>query len=300
MKVLVTGAEGMVGSTLCPALRREGHQVQVTDLKPMSAECQLLDVRDRAAVSRTIDTVRPELVMHLAAETDVDRCELEPAHAYLTNAVGTEYVAAACKTRSIRLLYMSTAGVFDGEKPSPYIETDEPNPVNVYGRAKLAGEYAIRQYGGIYQIVRAGWMVGGYERDKKFAGKILRLLEEQHALRVVTDKVGTPTFTEDLTQGLLVLIGTAHVGVFHMTNHGSCSRYDFALKLVEYLGRKDVVISPISSDAFPLPASRAASEVLQNARLESLGLDLMPTWQESLRRYVQQYQTVVKTCVSSS
>lgn len=289
MKILVTGAEGMVGSALCPELQRRGHEVVPTDLRPLTSGMLALDVCDRDAVSHTLKTAHPAMVMHLAAETDVDRCEQEPSQAYVTNAAGTEHVVSACRLISARLLYMSTAGVFDGQKPTPYAETDTPNPVNVYGRSKLAGEFAVREYPGAYQIVRAGWMVGGYERDKKFVGKILRLLEERRELSVVTDKRGSLTFVEDLSRGIATLIETTHTGLFHMTNHGVCSRYDVACKLVELLGRQDVTIRPVTSEAFPLPAPRAPSEAMHNLRLQSLGLDAMPSWEEALQRYVHQY-----------
>jgi len=140
--------------------------------------------------------------------------------------------------------------------------------------------------------VRAGWMVGGYDRDKKFVAKMLRLLEERSELSAVTDKIGSLTFTEDLAKGLAALIETDHVGLFHMTNHGVCSRYEIALKLVSYLGRDDVTVRPVTSEAFPLPAPRAPSEAMANLRLRSLGLDTMPPWEESLRVYVQRYQLI--------
>lgn len=299
MKILVTGSEGMVGSALCPTLRHLGHEVMATDLRPTTAACHMLDVRDARQVAGVVAAAKPDYVIHLAAETNVDRCEEEPLHAYATNAVGTEYVTLACRQRDIRLLYVSTAGVFDGAKSSPYVELNRPNPVNVYGRAKLAGEYAVQQLRR-YLIVRAGWMVGGAERDKKFAGKILQLLEERNALQVVTDKIGSPTFTEDFSKGIAALIETEHTGIFHMANRGVCSRYQFACQLVEYLGRKDVTITPVTSEAFPLPAPRAASEALENGRLQALGMNIMPTWQEGLRRYVQQHQQWVGACASSS
>ncbi|MDP3722458.1 MAG: dTDP-4-dehydrorhamnose reductase [Candidatus Omnitrophota bacterium] len=289
MKVLVTGAEGMLGSALCPELRQRGHEVIPTDLEPRSSDTIQLDVRDEGAIHAVLTSERPRFLLHLAAETDVDRCEREPAHAYLTNAVGTEYLASACGRSRIRMLYVSTAGVFNGLKPTPYVESDQPDPVNVYGRAKLSGEFAVRHHVPSHLIVRAGWMVGGHDRDKKFAGKILQLLQTRNTLSVVTDKIGSPTFTEDLARGIATLIETDHVGVFHMTNHGVCSRYEFACKLVEFLGRPGVTIRPITSEAFPLPAPRAPSEAMANQRLQSLGLDHMPPWQEALRTYVQRY-----------
>lgn len=298
MKILVTGADGMVGSALCPALRRRGHEVVPTDLRPMSIDTLALDMRDGPAVSRTMEGIRPSLVIHLAAETDVDRCEQEPAYAYASNVVGTEYIVTACQATGARILYLSTAAVFDGQKSTPYTETDAPNPVNLYGRTKLAGEFAVRRLGVASSIVRAGWMVGGHKRDKKFVGKILRLLEERKELSAVTDKVGSLTFTVDLSEGIATLIQTEHTGLFHMANQGTCSRYDVACKLTQHLGRTDVAIHPVTSAAFPLPAPRSASEALENRRLRSLGLDAMPSWEASLQRYVDEYRKAVKTCPS--
>ncbi len=290
MKILVTGADGMLGSALCPELARRGHEVRPTDRRPLAPGTHPLDVCDAEAVSRLIAAAAPDWVMHLAAETDVDRCEREPETAYRTNAAGTEHVVRACRQAGARLVYISTAGVFDGQKPSPYHEGDVPNPINVYGRSKLAGETAVRQYEGVSLTVRAGWMVGGLERDKKFVWKILQRLERDEAVPVVTDKIGSLTFTEDLSRGLAALIETRHTGLFHMANRGVCSRYDIACKLVDYLGRQGVVIQPVTSEAFPLPAPRSPSEAMENRRLDELGLDLMPSWEEALRVYVEHYR----------
>ncbi len=301
MKILVTGAEGMVGSSLCPELAARHHEMIPTDLTPLTPRTQALDICDSLAVKNMVRKLKPDLVIHLAAATDVDRCEQEPSLAYRVNAAGTEHVVTACRAENIRLLYMSTAGVFDGQKSTPYVESDAPNPVNVYGRSKLIGEYAVRQYAGRHQIVRASWMVGGYERDKKFVAKILRLLKERRELTVVTDKIGSLTFTDDLSSGIAAVIETGQTGLFHMANHGVCSRYDVACEIVKCLGRTDVTVRPISSEAFPLPAPRAASEALDNSRLRALGIT-MPSWQTSLHRYVQRYMATVKgsSCASSS
>lgn len=293
MKILVTGADGMVGSALCPVLRERGHDVVATDALPTSHETTKLDIRDPAAVMAVCEQVSPTLVIHLAAATDVDRCELEPDYAYVNNAVGTERMVQAARAVRARLLYMSTAGVFDGEKTTPYVESDAPNPVNVYGRSKLIGEYAVQQYTGHYQIVRASWMVGGFERDKKFVAKVLHLLEDRQELTVVTDKIGSLTFTTDLSRGIAALLETQETGIFHMANQGACSRYDVACEIVKSLGRNDVTVRPITSDAFPLPAPRAASEVLENRRLRALGMDTMPSWQQSLHAYVKRYMSAV-------
>ena len=300
MKILVTGAAGLVGSALCPALEHDGHTVVSTDAVAARPEIVPLDIADPTAPAALFERIRPDVVIHLAAETDVDRCEQEPAHAYRVNAAGTEHVARACRQAGARLVYVSTAAVFDGEKPTAYLESDPPNPVNVYGRTKLAGEYAVRRLGGQHQIVRASWVVGGFERDKKFVGKMLRLLESQRELSVVTDKIGSLTFTVDFVQNLAALVRReGETGVFHMANRGACSRHEVACKIVEFLGRTDVTVRPVTSDAFPLPAPRGRSEAIRNLRLETLGLDRMPTWQDALQAYVRAYLDLPKPCASS-
>jgi dTDP-4-dehydrorhamnose reductase len=295
MKILVTGAEGMVGSAVLPELSARGHALVPADLRPTQPATLALDVRDAAAVARAIAAARPDRVIHLAAETDVDRCEQDPRHAYDSNAVATEHLVAACRRAGARLLYVSTAAVFDGRKPTAYVETDAPEPVNVYGRTKLAGEYAVRRAAGPFQIVRASWMVGGLERDKKFVAKILQLLETRHELTVVTDKIGSLTFTNNLARGIATLLETDHAGIFHMANHGTCSRYQVAEKIVELLGRTDVTIRPVTSDAFPLPAPRPDSEALENRHLWELGLDVMPGWEAALADYVHRYLATRQT-----
>jgi dTDP-4-dehydrorhamnose reductase len=288
MKLFITGSEGMLGSSLCPTLLNRQHMVVRSDLEPQSTGCAQVDVRDRIAIRSAIEHHHPDWVLHLAAATDVDRCEEHPDEAYMSNAVGTEWVAMACRDFDVRMLYISTAGVFGGDKESAYVEEDAPNPVNVYGRSKLAGEVIVRQCITRPLIARAGWMVGGVQRDKKFVGKILRLLQERTELSVVTDKIGTPTFAKDFSLGLALLLEQDAEGVFHMANEGVCSRYDVACKIVEYLGRTDVMVHPITSDAFPLPAPRAASEAMANAALARSGIYRMPGWEEALRAYIQE------------
>src|SRR4030067_3212561 len=159
--------------------------------------------------------------------------------------------------------------------------------MNVYGHSKLAGEQIISTLLQRYYIVRAGWMIGGGRRDKKFVGKIARLiLEGRNQLQVVNDKFGSPTYAKDLLLGIRDLIETGYFGVYHMVNKGCCSRYDVALSIVDVLRRTDISIIPIASSYFPLPASRARSGALRNLKLELLGIDKMRPWQEALREYI--------------
>jgi len=290
MRILVTGVAGMLGSTLCPILRESGHRVWATDVDTSDEGIKYLDVRSYEQVKEIIEEIRPDMVMHLAAETDVDRCELEPDHAYLTNTIGTQNVALICQKHDIEVVYISTIGVFDGDKHEPYTEFDEPNPINVYGRSKLEGEKIVQNLLKRYYIVRAGWMVGGGPgKDKKFVAKIIKLLDKTGELKVVTDKIGSPTYTVDFSRCLADLIETGYYGLYHCTNEGYASRFEVARKTVEFLGRSDITIKPVSSAYFPLPAPRARSEMSKNYKLELLGMDRMRHWEEALKEYVTKY-----------
>ncbi len=281
-KMLVTGAGGMVGGYVSSVF--SDYELVLTDIVEGFLR---LDIRDPIAVKATLEHSKSDIVLHLAAATDVDRCEQKPDWAYHTNTIGTQNVALACQAFSVPLVYVSTAGVFWGDKPEPYIEFDVPKPINVYGHSKLAGEQIVSSLLQRYYIVRAGWMIGGGERDKKFVGKIAQLITEgRNPLQVVDDKLGSPTYGKDLLGGIHRLIETGYYGLYHMVNKGFCSRYDVALAVRDALKRSDISIIPVSSAHFPLPAPRARSEAMRNLKLELLGLDLMRPWEDALYEYV--------------
>ena len=289
MNVCVTGAAGMLAVEVVPELERQGFKVTGFDVHQRLPSIQKLDITDKDGVFKIISGLKPDYVFHLAAETDVDRCEKEPDHAFKVNTIGTENIALACQQNGVKLLYISTAGVFFGDKSEPYIEFDAPNPANVYGHSKLQGEVIVRDLLSEYFIVRAGWMVGGWEIDKKFVYKIVQQLKEgKTELRVVSDKFGSPTFTKDFAKNVVALVKTGRYGLYHMTNKGSGSRHDIALKIVEFMGLKDkVLVTPINSAQFPLPAPRARSEMMRNYHLDLIGLNFMPHWEESLKEYIR-------------
>ncbi|MBI4309143.1 MAG: dTDP-4-dehydrorhamnose reductase [Candidatus Omnitrophica bacterium] len=289
MNILVTGAAGMLAAEVIPELKRNGFKVFGYDVNQRLPEIQTLDITNFEHVLKAVEDIKPGYIFHLAAETDVDRSEKEPDHAFKVNAVGTENIALACQEYGIKLVYISTAGVFFGDKPEPYNEFDAPRPANIYGVSKLQGEMAVQRLLSKYFIVRAGWMVGGWEIDKKFVYKIVQQIKEgKTELRVVADKFGSPTFTKDFAGNLVALVKTGRYGLYHMTNRGSASRYDIAVKIVEYMGLKaKVTVVPINSAQFPLPAPRARSEMMHNYHLELIDLDLMPSWEESLEAYIK-------------
>lgn len=282
-RLFVTGAGGMVGSYV-PHVFPE-YELVLTDVVDGFAP---LDVADPAAVMEAIAAATPDVVLHLAAATDVDRCEKDPDWAFRSNAIGTQNVALACQRHGATLVYISTGGVFPGDKVDSYTEFDTPRPANVYGEAKLAGERIVASLLGQYFIVRAGWMIGGGDKDKKFVGKIVGMMREgpTSPMRVVSDKTGSPTYGKDMLVGIRRLLETRYYGLYHLANRGAASRYDIALAIRDMLNLPHVQIDPVSSAHFPLPAPRARSEAIRNFKADLLGLDLMRPWPDALRDYV--------------
>lgn len=289
MKILITGAAGMLAAEVIPELLKQGHEVIQTDINQRVPDIAALDVAKLEDVLHVTAQVQPDYIFHFAAETNVDLCEKDPDHAYRINTLGTENMAVACRQHSCALLYISTGAVFDGVKSGPHTEFDRPNPVNVYGESKLQGEVIVRDLLNRYFIIRAGWMVGGWELDKKFVYKIIQQLKSgKTELLAVADKFGSPTFTKDFAANLINVLNTGKCGIYHMANKGVCSRYDMAVKIVEFMGFKDkAAVKPVSSAVFPLPAPRARSEMICNYKLRLAGLDNMPSWESSLKDYIE-------------
>jgi dTDP-4-dehydrorhamnose reductase len=300
VKILVTGAGGMLGSALVPALVEAGHDVWATDLRgsiavegtrPTWPALGTLDVRSRAQIDAWMARVGPEFVMHLAAETDVDLCEADPDLAFATNALGTKHVALACKAGDVPLTYISTAGVFDGKKDdAPYTEYDPAFPINVYGASKFEGERYVQTFLDKFFIVRAGWMVGGGDKDHKFVAKILEQIQGgADTIYAVGDKLGTPTYAPDFARCLTHLIETGSYGLYHMACQGRGTRVDVARKILEVLGRADDVrLVEVTSDFFreSYPAPRPRSEMMRNLHLDLQGWNSMRPWEEALEEYL--------------
>jgi len=292
VKILVTGAAGMLGYALCPILRKRGHLVFATDIQLLSREIEELDVRNLQAVDDYCKRNRPNAVMHLAAETNLELCEEDISHAYTTNTIGARNLAWVCRDLDIPLQYVSSIGVFDGTKVEPYNENDIPNPINVYGRTKWAGEIIVESVLRKYFIVRAGWMIGGGEREKKFVALIIQQIRNGSCkIQVVTDKIGTPTYNVDFSRGLMWLIESEQYGVYNLSSGATVSRYQVAQKILQILGRNDIELVGITSDSQYIrenfPTARSRSEVMRSVKTGSLGLNCMRPWDIALEEYLR-------------
>jgi dTDP-4-dehydrorhamnose reductase len=275
VKLLVTGANGAVGSYV-PDVFGDRYDLILVD----KDELDITEKTDCGWIRRQ----EPDVVLHLAAATDVDECERKPDWAFRTNAVGTLNVAQA--SRDTRFVYVSTAGVFRGDKPTPYTEYDNAVPANTYGVAKLVGEEFTLRWHPRPLIVRSGWMFGGKARDGKFVGKIQNQLAAGHKdVLAVDDKIGSPTYARDLLGTISRLLDADEEGIFHGANQGVCSRYDVARAIVEIQGA-DVDVKACSSDAFKLDAPRARSEALEMLRLREQGVEVSRPWRDALAEYL--------------
>jgi dTDP-4-dehydrorhamnose reductase len=240
------------------------------------------DIADAASIIGIVGKVRPELVIHAAAMTDVDGCELNPELAFRINTLGTQNVALACGRIGAAMVQVSTNEVFDGTLGRSYFEWDTPSPLSVYARSKAGSEFYVRSLLHRFYIVRTAWL---YARGgKSFVTKMISAADRQGPLRVVTDEVSTPTSTLDLAQAIARLIHTEHYGIYHLTNSGFCSRYEWACKILELAGRGHIPIEPITSHQWQRSAQPPQYTPLVNLAGAALGITLRP-WEEALRDY---------------
>jgi len=287
VRILVTGAMGMTGSVLVPALREHGHHVLATDIDD-------LDVRRPSDVHAWMHRTMIDLVAHLAAETSLEVCQNVPDHAWLTNAIGTKNVALECRKTGIPMVYISSAGVFDGTQREPYTEFDTPNPINVYGATKYEGERFVRQFVPNHYIMRCGWMMsGGPGKDHKFVSHVMTQIHDGvDTIHAVSDKFGSPTYAPDFAACFETLIRSGDYGTYHTVNAGSCSRYDVARAILDILGRYDIALRPASSSFFSerFFAPRPTSEAMRNYVLDLQGKNTMRPWRDALEDYLKAWQ----------
>ena len=282
MKILITGAKGMLGSKIASTLSPV-HDVISTDLQPNQPDTHL-DITSPDQARACLKRHKPDLIIHCAAFTAVDQCESQPEVANAINAAGTHNLVLAAEEVNSAFFYISTDYVFDGTKSSPYLESDPTNPLSIYGSSKLKGEESVRAHSTRWTIARTQWLYG--EGGNNFVETMIRLSAERDQIRVVNDQWGAPTYTGDLALQIKVLIEEHKHGLYHISNQGSTSWFTFAKTLLDYPGLPSVQVLPCTTEEFPRPAPRPQFSTLLNDKLGREGLDKMRDWRVALNDYL--------------
>lgn len=245
-----------------------------------------LDITSLQECRRVLSKIKPDWVLHTAAFTKVDEAESKAADAYRVNGLGTRNIAIAAEENGSRLVYYSTDYVFDGTRGKPYREWDQPNPLNEYGNSKLAGEFFVKAVSRAFLIIRTSWLFGSAPHSPPhFISKVLSQARNGKTLRMVNDQCGSPTFAEDLASTTAALMALDVRGIYHVTNSGSCSWFDFAREILKQAGC-EVPLVPISTHELPLAARRPSYSVLDNFCLRIEGLPELRPWQEALADFM--------------
>ena len=281
MRILVTGAAGNLGSQLIKQLR-DKHEAIGADLHG-DVE-YFLDIEDYDACCSLVHAVAPTIVLHTAAWTDVNGCALDPARALRINGVGTRNLAACCANSDIPMLYVSTNEVFDGMQRHPYREYDSPNPQNAYGYSKWHGERALQQINPRHYIVRTAWLFA--HGGGNFLQAILAAAKAGKPLRVVTNEIANPTYTNDLAVAIARLIETGRFGAYHLVNQGAVSRWVFARYVLDRAGFSDTPIERITRQQWQRPSLPPEYTALENIEASSLTISLRP-WQEGVDAFLK-------------
>ncbi len=268
MKVLVTGAKGMLGQDLCPILEDEGYEVIETDLYN-------LDITNKKNINEFFETSKPDIVIHCAAYTNVDKAEEDKETAFKINFEGTKNIADICKKSNITLVYISTDYVFDGTKEGKYQPNDKPNPINIYGESKLAGEKAVQECEKYY-ITRTSWLYGHH--GKNFVETMISL-KDNPEIKVVDDQTGCPTWTVELAGGIIkILQEEKPYGIYHVCGSGKTSWYNFAKEIFN-IGGFSVNLKPCTTSEFPRPAKRPKNSIMENNKI-------CRDWKTALKEYM--------------
>ena len=274
MKILITGAFGMLGSDLRETLNN--HELIVTGSKD-------LDITDQKKVIEFISEKSPEIVINAAAYTAVDNCETNYNDAYAVNALGPKNLAIACNKINIPLIHISTDYVFDGNKREPLKEEDNLGPKTVYGKTKLEGEKFVQENTKKFFILRTAWLYGIH--GKNFVQTMLNLSKKNKELKVVNDQIGSPTYSKDLAIAIGELLNSDKYGIYHLTNKGEVSWYEFAKKIFE-LSNINIIVKPVTTEEFPRPAPRPHYSVLSNQKWNDAGFTPMRNYVDALKEYL--------------
>ena len=288
MRVLVTGVKGQLGHDVMNELAKRNHTGIGVDIEEM-------DITDAASVERVIKESNVEAVIHCAAWTAVDLAEDEDKidKVRQVNANGTENIAKVCAELDLKMIYISTDYVFDGQGTRPWEPDDERHPLNVYGQTKYEGELAVEKYLTKYYIVRIAWVFG--VNGKNFMKTMLKLGKTHDQLTVVDDQIGSPTYTYDLARLLVDMVETDKYGRYHATNEGLCSWYEFACEIFRQAAKinpvyEKVHVTPVDSSKYPAKAKRPSNSRMSKEKLTENGFERLPSWQDALERYLKEIE----------
>lgn len=281
MKILITGSKGQLGHDLMNELEKRGIEYIGVDVEEM-------DITDADACRRVITEAAPDAVIHCAAYTAVDAAEDNVELCRKINAEGTKNIAEVCRDLDIKMMYISTDYVFNGEGTRPWEPDDHREPLNIYGLTKYEGEVYIERLVKKFFTVRIAWVFG--VNGKNFIKTMLRLGKERGAVSVVDDQIGSPTYTYDLARLLVDMIQTEEYGRYHATNEGLCSWYEFACEIFRQAGMDEVTVTPVDSSQFPAKAKRPKNSRMERSKLVEKGFTPLPTWQDALGRYLKEIE----------
>ena len=279
MKILITGVNGQLGYDLSRVLRDDNHEI-------IGTTREIMDITDFTKVREVINRIEPDMVIHCAAYTAVDKAEMEVDICEKVNVSATENLAKLCGEKDIKFVYFSTDYVFNGEgydffEPKDKITTQ----MNVYGRTKYEGELAVQKYINKSFIIRISWVFG--INGNNFVKTMIKLGQERKSINVINDQIGSPTYTYDLAKLIKVMIKSDKYGIYHATNEGVCSWYEFALEIFKKLNIK-IDVNPVSSDEYNSVAKRPKNSRLSKEKLIKSGFEKLPTWQDAIERYLEE------------
>ncbi len=279
MRILVTGVKGQLGHDVVNEMVKRG-------LEPVGVDLEEMDITDAGACRRVITEAKVDAVIHCAAYTAVDAAEDNVDVCRKVNADGTRNIAEVCRDLDIKMMYISTDYVFDGQGTRPWEPDDERHPLNVYGQTKYEGELAVEELVKKFFIVRIAWVFG--VNGKNFIKTMLRIGKERGAATVVDDQIGSPTYTYDLARLVVDMIQTDRYGIYHATNEGLCSWYEFACQIFKAAGMNQVKVTPVDSTAFPAKAKRPHNSRMDKSKLAENGFEPLPSWEDALERYLKE------------
>lgn len=280
MRVVITGASGQLGSDLRELLAQE----QKLEVYPFSR--QELDITKQTLIEKLIRDIKPDIILHCAAYTNVDECQLDPSLAFTVNALGSRNIAVEANKYGSKLVYVSTDYVFDGKANIPYHEFSQTNPLSIYGQSKLAGEEMVRHLCNRFFILRTSWLYG--ISGNNFVKTILRIAQGKDQLTVVDDQIGCPTYSKDLAKFIIELMSTEAFGLYHVSNTGYCSWFEFACAILDLYGLKDKEVKPIKTAELNRPAPRPNYSGLTSLTISSAGLSSLPHWKDSLCHFISE------------